>query len=120
MGEELLVNTIRSQTVGVRGRCLASARDQHLVIDEPAYMGGPGEAMSPAEAFLSGVCGCGVLLVESFAHKDGLPVMHVSATIEGIRAKDKPMDFKEVRMAFEVRGVGQKEAEALVERFKAR
>lgn len=120
MADDLLVTAVRSQSTGVKGRSLAGARTNHFVIDEPAYNGGPGEAATPAEVFLAGVSGCGVLLVESFAHKDGVPLKGVSARIEGIRTKVNPERFQRVNLWFELSGVDQKQAEALVEKFKGR
>ena len=118
--EELLLTNARSTSTGVKGRCVTSARTNHFVIDEPAFNGGPGEAITPGEVFLSGVIGCGVLLVESFAHKDGLPVRRVNGTIQGQRKKSNPADFIAVNLSFEIEGVSQKDAEALVEKFKGR
>lgn len=118
--EELLLTDVRSTSIGVKGRCVTSARTNHVVIDEPAFNGGPGEAMTPGEVFLSGVIGCGVLLVESFAHKDGLPIRKVEGSIQGVRKKSNPADFIAVKLSFELQGVPQADAEALVEKFKAR
>jgi uncharacterized OsmC-like protein len=120
MSEELLVTTVQSRSTGVKGRSLNGARTNHFVIDEPAYNGGPGEAATPAEVFLAGVSGCGVLLVESFAHKDGIALKGVQAWIEGIRTKANPERFRKVNLRLELAGVDQKQAEALVEKFKRR
>jgi uncharacterized OsmC-like protein len=116
--EELLLTNARTTSIGVKGRCVTSARTNHVVIDEPPFHGGPGEAMTPGEVFLSGIMACGVLLVESFAHKDKLPVRKVSGSIQGVRKKSNPADFIGVNLSFEIEGIGQKDAEALVERFK--
>jgi uncharacterized OsmC-like protein len=120
MPDELLVTAARSRLSGVPGRSLNSARTNHFIIDEPTYAGGPGEAPTPAESFLSGVSSCGVLLMESFARQEGLELEGVEASIEGIRLKGDPANFREVRLRFEIRGTDAKRAEALVERFKAR
>jgi uncharacterized OsmC-like protein len=120
MPDELLVTQVRSQSTGVEGRSLNSARTNHFVIDEPAYGGGPGEALTPAEAFLAGISACGVLLVESFARQEGLPVRHVDAHIDGIRTKADPATFRQVNLRFQLAGVDQSQAEHLVERFKGR
>ncbi len=119
MTEEMLSTEVRSTSTGVKGRCITSARTNHWVIDEPAFHGGPGEEVTPGEAFLGGVLACGVLLVESFAAKDGAPVRSVKGTIKGIRKKADPSWFVEVQLGFEVAGVDRKSAEGLVERFKA-
>jgi uncharacterized OsmC-like protein len=120
MAEEFLLTQVRSRTVGEPGRSLNTARDQHFVIDEPAYNGGPGESVTPAEAFLAGVSACGVLLVESFAHRDGVLLQKVDASIEGIRLRSDPANFRKVSVRFELMGPTQQQAERLVEAYKAR
>lgn len=120
MSDDLLVTRVRSRSTGIPGRCIASARQNHFVVDEPAFGGGPGEAVTPGEAFLGAVAACGVLLVESFARKDGAAIAGVEASIEGVRAKDDPSKFLRVTLRFEVRGASQAQAEALVEKFKGR
>ncbi len=119
MTEELITTEVRSTSTGVRGRCITSARTNHWVIDEPAAYGGPGEEVTPGEVFLGGIVGCGVLLVESFAAKDGAPIRSVKGTIKGIRKKADPSWFIEIQIGFEIAGAEAKAAEALVERFKA-
>ena len=44
---------VRAVTTDTFGRVLLSCRDQHLVVDGPAQNGCPGEAITPAELFLS-------------------------------------------------------------------
>lgn len=120
MGEELLITEARSQILAGKGRCVTSARTNHVVIDEPVHNGGPGEAFTPGETFLSSVLACGVLLVDAFAHKEGVPVKDVRGAIRGERLKDNPADWLAVKMTFEVAGVDPKTAEALVEKYKAK
>lgn len=121
MQDDLLITEVRSQTIpGVPGRSVNSARTHHFVIDEPVSAGGPGEELTPAEVFLAGVAGCGVLLVESFARKDGEPIKSAHARIEGVRKKENPSDFVQINLRFEIRGVDLKQAQGLVEKFKGR
>jgi uncharacterized OsmC-like protein len=120
MNEERLVTHVRSQSIGIHGRCVNTARHHHFIIDEPAYGGGPGEALTPAEAFLAGVSGCAVLLVESFARASNYPLTRASASIEGIRLKTDPANFRQVVLKLELGGVDSKQAADLVDRFKGR
>jgi uncharacterized OsmC-like protein len=120
MSEELLLTSVHARNSGIAGRCIAGARNHHFVIDEPAYGGGPGEELTPAEVFLSGIAGCAALLVESFAHQSAYPLKRVSTKMQGIRAKSNPADFKQVNLSFELFGVDSKQADDLVDRFKAR
>jgi uncharacterized OsmC-like protein len=118
---ERLIQRVRSRTLpGIPGRCLNTARNHHFVIDEPPYGGGPGEELTPAEAFLSGISGCAVLLLEKFAREESLPLRSVEAEIEGIRTKENPADFVQVNLRLELKGVTPLHAERLVERFKGR
>lgn len=120
MADELLVTSVRSQGSSVPGRSLNAARSNHFVIDEPAYNGGPGEALTPAEAFLSGVSACGVLLIEAFARKEGIPLRSVMVQIEGLRTKADPANFKQVNLVVEITGADDRQADHLVEKYKAR
>ena len=117
---EKLVNRVRSYSTGVPGRSLNNVGTHHFVIDEPAYMGGPGEEISPTDALLAGVSSCGVLLVESFAREAGMPLLRVEAAVEGIRNMGDPSRFERVNLRFELLGPSQAQAEQLVERYKER
>ena len=49
------------------GRVLCACRQHHFVVDGPVQNGCPGEAVTPAELFLSGVAACGVELLQGIA-----------------------------------------------------
>ncbi len=107
------------------GRVLCSARDQHFVIDGPVQNGCPGEALTPPEAFLTGVAACGVELLQVIARELSLPIPSARVRIEGTIDRDHPVRpdftvFNEVRLHFSVGGVGRHQAIDLVERFKKR
>lgn len=119
MGEKVL-NQVRSYSTGIAGRSLNQVGTHHWVIDEPAYAGGPGEEITPADAFLAGVSACGVLLVESFARESGVPLRGVEVRIEAVRDVEDLSRFQGVGVRFELRGPSQAQAEELVERYKAR
>jgi uncharacterized OsmC-like protein len=120
MADDLLITRVHSQSTGIPGRSLNSARTNHFVIDGPAYGGGPNEAITPAEAFLAGISGCGVILVEKYAAEENTPLAHVAVGIEGTRSTADPANFSDVRLRFTTRGVSQPQAEHLVERYKQR
>lgn len=107
------------------GRVLCSARDQHLVVDGPVQNGCPGEAITPAELFLSGVAACGIELVQVLAREENLPLQTVHATIEGQMDRSAPVRpdvtlFNTVRLRFELTGVSDEQGHLLVDRFKKR
>jgi uncharacterized OsmC-like protein len=120
MAQELIVTRVLSRSTGIPGRSLNSVRNHHFVIDEPAYGGGPGEEITPAEAFLAGVSGCAVLLVEAFAREWGLPLGRAEVEIAGLRRQDAPQDFLRVEMRFRLQGVGEGDARRLVEAYQGR
>jgi uncharacterized OsmC-like protein len=124
------MSPVRSYAVEARstdlfGRVLWSCRDQHFVADGPVHNGCPGEAVTPAELFLAGIASCGVELIEVIARSDDVPVGPVRARISGEIDTERPVRedvtvFTSVKLELEVEGVGQTEAERLVEQFKRR
>ncbi len=119
MDENLIVNRVRSYSSGTPGRCLNEVRTHHFVIDEPTHSGGPGEEITPGDAFLAGVSSCGVLLVETIARHREVPLQRAEASIEGVRNTSDVSQFERVSMRFELVGPSQAQAEALVERYKS-
>lgn len=115
----------RGQSTDTFGRVLISARDQHHIVDGPVQNGCPGEAITPAEMFLSGVAACGVELIQVLARQQNVPLRSVKASIEAIQNPAAPVRpdvnlFNSVRIALELGGVNQEQAQDLVDRFKRR
>ena len=107
------------------GRVLVSARDQHLVVDGPVQNGCPGEAITPAEVFLSGVACCGVELVQVLAKAKDIPLAGIAVDIEGMFDRSRPVRpdvtlFNSVRVRFLMKGVTEQQGRVLVEGFKGR
>jgi uncharacterized OsmC-like protein len=95
------------------------------VIDGPVQNGCPGEAVTPPEAFLTGVAACGVELLQVIARELGLPIPSARARIEGTVDRSHPVRpdvtlFNRVRLHFTISGVTRDQATDLVERFKKR
>ena len=116
---------VHASSTSTFGRVLLDARDQHLVVDGPVANGCPGEAITPAELFLGGVASCAVELVHVIARDRGLPLASVTAEIDGTidrahELRDDVTIFKSVALRFELAGVGDEDAAALVEAFKGR
>src|SRR6058998_485872 len=85
------------------GRVLCSARNHHFVVYGPVQNGCPGEAINPAELFLSGI----------------------AADIRGTIDRSHPVRpdvslFNSVRLNFRVKGVTEQQGRQLVEAFKGR
>jgi uncharacterized OsmC-like protein len=116
---------VEAKSTDTFGRMLCAARDQHFVIDGPVQNGCPGEAVTPPEAFLTGVAACGAELLQVIARELSLPIPTARVRIEGTVDRDHPVRpdvtlFNEVRIRFSVSGVTRDQATDLVERFKKR
>jgi len=107
------------------GRVMCSARDQHFVVDGPVQNGCPGEAITPAELFLSGVAACGVELVQVIARSQGVRLEGVSVDISGTMDRSRPTRpdvslFNSVRLRFRMTGVSEQQGRQLLDAFKGR
>jgi uncharacterized OsmC-like protein len=116
---------VDARSTDVFGRVLWTCRDQHFVADGPVHNGCPGEAVTPAELFLAGIASCGVELVQVLARNEGTTVGAVHARIAGEIDRENPVRedvtvFTSVRIELEIEGVGEDEAQRLVEQFKRR
>ena len=116
---------VRARTTDVFGRVMCSARDHHYIIDGPVQNGCPGEEVTPAEAFLSGVAACGVELVEVIARDEGVKLSRVRLTINGTvdrsnQARSDVTVFNSVRLHFTVSGTDAARAQGLVDGFRRR
>ena len=112
------IETIRSSTTGTVGRAQSAVRGQRLVLDSSSRP--QGDALTNSEAFLAGISSCGVTLIEMHARETGIPVTGLDVTIEGLRTAADPARFSGVTMTFEIAGVTQPQAEALVETYRSR
>ncbi len=115
----------RAKSTDTFGRVLVSARDQHVIVDGPAQNGCPGEAIGPAELFLSGVAACGVELIQVLAKDANVPLRGVSATIEAQQDRSNPVRsdvslFNTVHISLELSGVTREQGQDLVTRFRQR
>jgi uncharacterized OsmC-like protein len=107
------------------GRVLTSARNHYFVVDGPVQNGCPGEAITPAEVFLSGVACCGVELVQVLAKSKAIPLSGIAVDIEGSFDRSRPVRsdvtvFNSVRVRFRMKGVTEQQGRLLVEGFKGR
>jgi uncharacterized OsmC-like protein len=116
---------IRARSTDTFGRVLCSGRNHHFVVDGPVQNGCPGEAITPAELFLSGVAACGVELVQVLARTQEIPLRAVSVAIEGAIDRSSPVRpdvalFNTVRLQFRLEGVTPEQGELLIQGFKGR
>jgi uncharacterized OsmC-like protein len=116
---------VDAHSTDVFGRVLCDCREHHFVVDGPVHNGCPGEEVTPAELFLAGIAACGVELLQVFAREEALRLRKVDVAIAGEIEPEHPVRpdltlFNRVRLAFQVEGVTEDEAERLVARFKGR
>jgi len=122
---ELRQYQAQAASTDVFGRVLCQVRNHHFVVDGPEQNGCPGEEVTPAEIFLSGVAACGVELIQVLAKSAEVPLRGVAVSIRGSMDRSQPVRpdvslFNSVRLDFRMKGVTEKEAKQLVETFKGR
>jgi len=123
-------NTLREYDIAARstdifGRVLCSARTHHFIVDGPVQNDCPGEELTPAETFLSGVAACGVELIHVIARDAAAPLQRVEVKIHGIvdranQPRPGVTTFNSVRLNIVLWGVNAEQAATLVEGFKGR
>ncbi len=116
---------VEARSTDVFGRVLCDCREHHFVVDGPVHNGCPGEEVTPAEHFLTGIAACGVELVQVFAREEELALGTVEVAVSGEIEPGNPVHpdltvFNRVRLTFQLAGVTRDEAERLVTRFKGR
>jgi uncharacterized OsmC-like protein len=111
------IETIVSSSSGTLGRARNEARGVAVPFDSSSRP--QPDAFTNSEAFLGSVSSCGVTLIEMHARETGVPLERMSVTIEGRRPPTQPR-FSAVTMTFELVGVSQAQAEALVETYRQR
>jgi uncharacterized OsmC-like protein len=113
-----VIETIRSSSSGTIGRAYNASRGVRLAFDSSSRA--QPDTFTNSEAFLAAISSCGVTLIEMHARDTGVPLKGMEVTIEGVRAAAEPNRFSNVTMTFEIAGVGQEQAEALVETYRGR
>jgi uncharacterized OsmC-like protein len=116
---------ISARSTDVFGRVLCGARTHHFIVDGPIQNDCPGEEITPAEAFLSGVGACGVELIHVIARDAAPNLQRVAVKIHGVvdranQARPGVTTFNSVQLDFTLWGVTDAEAGTLVEGFQGR
>lgn len=116
---------IAARSTDTHGRVMCSVRNHHFIIDGPVQNGAPGEEVTPAELFLTGVASCGVELVQAFAKSEAIPLTGVNVEIAAMMDRSNPVRtdltvFNAVNIKFRLKGVSAAQGNALIDRFKGR
>src|SRR5437660_3677088 len=115
---DLRTYAVHARSTDTFGRVLCGCRNHHFVADGPVQNGCPGEAITPAELFLSGVAACGVELVQVLAKSEGIPLAGVAVDIRGTmdrgrqRRKDVSL-FNSVDLRFRMKGISEQQGRRL-------
>lgn len=116
--DELVINRVHSASTPTPGRSINQVRQHRFAIDEPTHLGGPGEEITPADAFVSGVAACGVLLVQGRARDTGITLKSIDVDLEAVRHRSDTSIFQRIEMTFRLAGPSKDDAIALVEHYK--
>ena len=116
---------VRARSTDIFGRVLCSARNHQFVIDGPVQNDCPGEALTPAETFLSGVAGCCIELMHVIARDEKAPLTRAHVTIHGAIDRDRQASkdvtlFNSVRLDIELHGISKEQGDSIVAGFKRR
>ena len=112
------VEVVRSVSSGLVCRARSTTRDATPLVLDSSGRPQP-DAFTNTEAFLAGVSSCGVTLIETHARETGVPLARMTTTIEGVRRPSEPR-FSAITLRFELVGVTQAQADALVETYRRR
>lgn len=117
--------TVQARSTDTFGRVLCNTRNHHFIVDGPVQNGCPGEAVTPAELFLTGIAACGVELLQVIAREEQFPLQAVNVEIAGALDRSNPVRrnvtvFNSVQLRFNLKGVTQAQGGALIDRFKGR
>jgi uncharacterized OsmC-like protein len=116
---------VKARSTEIFGRVLCNARNHHFVTDGPTQNGCPGEAITPAELFLTSVAACGVELLQVIARKKKMPLTATSVEISGMidRSEQVRRDFtlfNSIRLQFRLKGVTDEQGAKLIATFQER
>lgn len=115
----------RARSTDTHGRVMCNVRNHHFIVDGPVQNGAPGEEVTPAELFLTGVAACGVELVQAFAKAESIPLRAINVDISGTLDRANPVRkdvsvLNSVRVRFYLSGVTDAQGATLIDRFKNR
>ena len=116
---------VRARSTDIHGRVLCNVRNHHFIVDGPVQNGAPGEEVTPAEMFLTGVAACGVELVQAFAKAESIPLRAIDVAISGTLDRANPVRkdvsvLNSVQIKFHLAGVTAAQGTTLIDRFKNR
>jgi uncharacterized OsmC-like protein len=124
MAERYIRPRVTTVSTGLPGRHIWSARHNHIVIDDSAAHGGPGDAPGAGELFLAGITGCATLMMERLARAANAPLKRVEVSMDGVidteARREGPAVFESARLEFVMAGIPRAQAQEFVDTYKRR
>ena len=126
MNESLATSTVFGRLSNEPGRALVSVRGQHFATDSPPPLGGPNEAVNPAELLLSAFASCCVFVCERAALEMGIALTAIEVTAagdfdpRGVCGESFDPRFQAFRLRIAMNGPDAGQRDALLEAFRTR
>lgn len=108
------------------GRALITVRGQHLVTDSPPPLGGPNEAVNPAELLLAALAACATFVCDTAAREKNIPLKSIVVSASGdfdprgVCGEPHDPRFQALRVRLALEGADPAQREELVKAFKTR
>lgn len=118
--------SVHARLLSSEGRSLISARNHHTVVDAPAPLGGPNEAINPIEMMLSSLASCSVLVCERVALEQHMALNEAVAQVEGsldprgVRGEDVDPRIRRIRVKLVLKGPTMDQGDTLIKAIKTR
>ena len=122
MADRYIHPRVKTVSTSIPGRHIWTARHNHVVIDDSAAHGGPGDAPGAAELFFAGITGCATLMMERLARAANAPLVRVEVNMEGVidteARREGPAVFDSVQVEFVMAGLSPVQAQQFVDTYK--
>jgi uncharacterized OsmC-like protein len=126
MAPRLATATVTTQLLNIPGRTIVNAKDHHLVVDSPLYLGGPNEEVNPIDLLLSALVSHGLFVCEKIAHQMHIPLddLKISARGDfdprGALAEGIDAGLHTLKIHMAISGPTENQAEELIQVYKTR
>jgi len=126
MTPRLATATVTTQRLGLPGRTIVNAKEHHLVVDSPLYLGGPNEELNPMDLLLSSLVSHGIFLFEKIAQQMHIPLSDLKLTAKsdfdprGVLGEAIDAGLRTLRVQIVMQGPSEAQAKELVEAYTTR
>ena len=116
--------SVRVSATGGTARVIASFRGRHMVVDAPAYAGGPGEAVIPPELLLSAVGSCALGMFDLICVRDDIPMRGCAVDVRFTFSSQTQEEhgvtvYDKIALSFVFEGISPDQAGTLVNIYHA-